>query len=380
MNKQFMKTIHNFVRNMATAVSNASLYSLDHPQVIRLCGQSLSELEGILSETKEISLLLIDNELISEGVSLGSSLYIARFVQLLKNKGIGHIKLMAGITLDEVRHLVDSLRKGPRNNETRSTEHLHFGRVEVRYALNDGEDSGTADLRKLAAFAEMPDEELHRLMEIYDGVRRHRKLSVNGVDEIVSSFIQTFKAQIDPILAISPLKAVDEYTFTHATNVCVLNIAQAMALGIDGQFLHEIGIAAMLHDMGKLFIPEEILTKPGKLDEKEWEIMKLHPVRGAQYLLNTPGVPQLAVITAFEHHLHYDLSGYPKVYKGWEQHLCSQMTNISDYYDALRAIRSYRDSVAYDEVATMMLEESGKQLHPLLVKNFLGLLYKATTI
>ena len=380
MNTQFTKTIHNFVRNMATAVSNASLYSLDHPQVTRLCGHSLAELESILLESGEISLLLIDNELISGGVSLGSSLYISRFVQLLKTRGIGHIKLTAGITVDELRHLVESLRKGNRDAETRSTEHICFGKVEVRYALNEDEDSGASELRKLAAFAEMPDEELHRLMEIYDGVRRHRKLRVNGVDEIVSGFIQTFKAHINPILAISPLKAVDEYTFTHATNVCILNLAQAMALGIDGQLLHEIGIAAMLHDMGKLFIPEEILTKPGKLDEKEWELMRLHPLRGAQYLLSAPGVPQLAVITAFEHHLQYDLSGYPKVHKGWEQHLCSQMTTISDFFDALRSIRSYRTSVGYAEVATMMIEMSGTQLNPLLVKNFLGLLHKATRI
>jgi len=380
MNPQFTKIIHDFVRNMATAVANASLYSLDHPQVTRLCGHSLSELESILLESPEISLLLIDNELVSEGVSLGGGLYISRFVQLLKNRGIGHIKLTAGITVDELLHLVESLRKGPQNTETRSTEHLRFGKVEVRYALNDDEDSGTTELRKLALFAEMPETELYRLMEIYDGVRRHRKLRVNGVDEIVSSFIQTFKAHIDPMLAISPLKAIDEYTFTHSTNVCILNLAQAMALGIDGQLLHDIGIAAMLHDMGKLFIPEEILTKPGKLDEKEWELMKLHPVRGAQYLLSAPGVPQLAVITAYEHHMNYDLSGYPQVQKGWKQHLCSQMTTISDFFDALRSIRSYRASVGYDEVAAMMLEMSGTQLNPLLIKNFLGLLHKATKI
>jgi HD-GYP domain-containing protein (c-di-GMP phosphodiesterase class II) len=185
---------------------------------------------------------------------------------------------------------------------------------------------------------------------------------------------------MDPILAISPIKALDEYTFTHATNVCILNIAQAMALGIDGQMLHDIGIAAMLHDMGKLFIPEEILTKPDKLDAKEWELMKQHPARGAQYLLNTPGVPQMAVLSAFEHHLYYDLSGYPEVHKGWETHLCSQMTAVSDFFDALRSIRTYRESIAYDEVADMMLNAAGKQLHPLLVKNFLGLLYKATKI
>lgn len=380
MNPEFSQILHTVVRTMVTAISSASLYSLDHPQVVKLYTTSLTELEKLLAEAPELSLLLIDNEFVSEGVSLGNTLYMSRFAESLKARGIGHLKFTAGITQDEVRYLIESLRKGNKSAELRPTEHLRFGKVEVRYTRGEGAEDDTAEFRKLAAFSEMPTAELHRLMEIYDGVRRHRKLRINGVEEIVSGFIQTFTDQIDPILAISPLKALDEYTFTHATNVCILNIAQAMSLGIEGQLLHDIGIAAMLHDMGKLFIPEEILTKPGKLDEKEWEIMKLHPARGAQYLLNTPGVPQVAVLSAFEHHLHYDLSGYPEVHKGWDQHLCSHMTAISDFFDALRSIRSYRESIGYDEVAGMMLGLSGKQLHPLLVKNFLGLLYKASTI
>lgn len=380
MNPDFTKTIHTVVRTMVTAISNADLYSLDHPQVIKLYTTSFFELEKLLAETPELSLLLIDNEFVAEGAPLDNTLYMSRFAELLKTKGIGHLKFIAGITKDELRFLVDSLRKGNKSSELRSTGHLRFGKVEVRYTRGDRADDDVAEFRKLAAFSEMPTEELNRLMEIYDGVRRHRKLRINGVEEIVSGFIQTFKDQIDPILAISPLKALDDYSFTHATNVCILNLAQAMALGIEGRLLHDIGIAALLHDMGKLFIPEEILTKSDKLTEKEWMIMKLHPAYGAQYLLNTPGVPQLAVISAFEHHLYYDLSGYPEVHKGWDQHICSQMTAISDFFDALRSIRTYRESVGYDEVAALMLEISGKQLHPLLVKNFLGLLHKATKI
>jgi len=380
MNPDFIQIIHAFVRTMVTAVSSAALYSLDHPQVDKLCATAQKELEKLLNETPELSLLLIDNEFVLDGAALGNTMYMARFAEYLKARGIGHLKFMAGITRAELRYLIETLKKGQHIAEITPTEHIRFGKVEVRYARTEDAEDDTAEFRRLAAFAEMPTEELHRLMEIYDGVRRHRKLKINGVEEIVSSFIQTFKDQVDPILAISPLKALDEYTFTHATNVCILNIAQAMSLGIDGQQLHEIGVAAMLHDMGKLFIPEEILIKPGKLDPDEWELMKQHPARGAQYLLNTPGVPQVAVLSAFEHHLYYDLSGYPAVHKGWDQHICSQMTAVSDFFDALRSIRTYRASVDYNEVAAMMLNAAGKQLNPLLVKNFLGLLYKATKI
>jgi HD-GYP domain-containing protein (c-di-GMP phosphodiesterase class II) len=371
-------SIHNFLRNLVTATSNAALYSLDHPQVDLLCRTALQDIGPVVAEGDGLSLLLIDDELIADGVPLESNLYLGRFAQALKLRGVGHLKIVSGVTVEELRLLAENLRKGSRSGEIRSTAHIRFGKVEVRFARQDEGGGNTDELRQHALFQEMSDEELVRLMEIYEGVQKHRKLKVVGINEIVSGFIKTFKNQLDPLLAISPLKALDEYTFTHSTNVCILNLAQAMALGIEGQLLHDIGIAAMLHDMGKLFIPEEILVKPGELDEKEWALMRQHPVRGAMYLLNSPGVPQLAVLNAFEHHMRYDGTGYPSTYKGWRQHLCSQMTAVSDTFDALRSERCYQGAMEYDVIATIMGKLAGSQLNPLLVRNFLGILHKAS--
>ena len=377
MNGDRMHLVQNFVRNMATAVSNATLYSADHPQVAQLCRRSLADVEKVVAETGLLSLLLIDDELIADGVPLENSLPLARFAQAMALKGVGHLKITAGVTAEELCQLVESLRKRDERGEVRSTEHVRYGTVEVRFAGNEVSDGNMEEIRRHSAFDGLNDEELARLMEVYDGVRRHRKLKIASINDIVSGFIRTFKSQLDPLLAISPLKVLDESTFTHSANVCVLNLSQAMSLGIQGQLLHDIGISAMLHDMGKLFIPEEILTKPAALDEKEWALMRLHPIRGAMYLLNSPGVPQMAVLTAFEHHMHYDFSGYPKVYKGWQQHLCSQMTAVSDTFDALRSERYYQGTIEYDVIAPLMTRLAGKQLNPLLVKNFLGILQRA---
>ena len=148
-------------------------------------------------------------------------------------------------------------------------------------------------------------------MEIYEAVKSNRRLQVVGLSEIVAGFINVFAGYADPLLTLVPLRNMDEYTFTHSLNVCLLNLAQATALGIEGQLLHDIGLSAMLHDVGKLFIPAEILNKPGKLDDKEWALMQQHPVRGAEYLLDNPGVPRMAVINAYEHHLRFDLRATP---------------------------------------------------------------------
>jgi HD-GYP domain-containing protein (c-di-GMP phosphodiesterase class II) len=148
-----------------------------------------------------------------------------------------------------------------------------------------------------------------------------------------------------------------------------------MALGIEGQQLKDIGVSAMLHDIGKLFIPEEIITKKGQLSDEEFALMKEHPVKGARYLMETAGVPRMAAIAAFEHHARFDLSGYPAVPADWRLNLCSQLTMISDFFDATRTRRSYREPIALDQIMAMMFDMAGKELHPVLTRNFLHILY-----
>jgi HD-GYP domain-containing protein (c-di-GMP phosphodiesterase class II) len=213
-------------------------------------------------------------------------------------------------------------------------------------------------------------------MEIYEAVKNSRRLQVVGLSEIITGFINIFASYADPLLALVPLRNMDEYTFTHSLNVCLLNLAQATALGIEGQMLHDIGLSAMLHDVGKLFVPEDILNKPGKLDAREWTLMQQHPVRGAEFLLDTPGVPRMAVINAYEHHLRFDLRGYPHVKFTWQQNLCSQITGISDLYDSLRTRRPYREPIPREDVMTSIEALSGTQLHPMLARNFLQLIRK----
>jgi len=220
----------------------------------------------------------------------------------------------------------------------------------------------------------MPAEEIARLMEIYEAVKYRHKLKITGIFEIVSDFVDAFRQEGRSLLVLAALRETDTYTFTHSTNVCILNLAQAMALGIEGQLLNDIGVAGMLHDIGKLFIPEEILTKSGKLTQQEFELMQTHPARGARYLMESPGVPRLAIVNAFEHHLKYDLSGYPKVPPAWIQNICSQMTTISDFYDALRTKRPYRDALEQEVIRGYMLEILGSHLHPGLTRNFLRII------
>jgi len=324
-------------------------------------------------------LMVIENEIVLNGVPLDCTLFLNRFAEILNSRSIGHIRLLPGVTRNEVGSMIAVLaNQGGKDESPESSDHVRFGQVDVRLG-EDGdirESSLLEQERIRMKLQDMPVEELARFQDIYESVRRQQKLKISGVTEIVNGLINAFRNQGESMMVLAALRDTDEYTFTHSTNVCILNLAQAMAMGIEGQALNDIGLAAMLHDIGKLFIPEEILTKPGKLTDQEFELMKEHPVRGAKFLLGQPGVPRLAIITAYEHHMRCNLSGYPSVSVGWQLNLCSQMTMISDFFDALRTRRSYREPVNLRTIAGMMLDMMGTDFHPALARNFLVTLSK----
>ena len=148
-------------------------------------------------------------------------------------------------------------------------------------------------------------------------------------------------------MALTALKKYDNYTFTHMVNVSALAMAQARALNIDGPLLREFGFAALMHDIGKVNTPLEVLNKPGKLTNEEFDVMKRHVVDGAHILRRTPEMPALAPIVAFEHHLQAGsqrLSGEDRQPEAEPLH--DDRVSIADVFDALRSNRPYREGMA----------------------------------
>jgi hypothetical protein len=371
MNRSALEPLRNAVRHLVTAVSSAALYSFDHQQVVRLRETTLHSLTLALKEEPDISLVIIGDELLAGGVPLDTGLYVGRFVEMLRARGIGHLRFLGGITEGELSSLAASLGGG-QGGELRSTGHVRLGRVEVRFSrAGEGDDQDP--------LADFTAEEVVRITELYEGVARNRKLRAAGIADMVGGLIAALREQARPLMALAPLRDMDEYTFAHSVNVCILNLAQAMSLGIDGPLLQEIGIAGLLHDIGKMFVPHEILTKPARLTDEEWRLMRRHPHQGARCLIETPGVPHLAAVVAFEHHMKHDFSGYPAVPPGWNRSLASEMTAISDFFDALRTRRAYSDSMELRQIAGMLLDRRGREFHPLLTRNFLLILSRMMT-
>ena len=148
------------------------------------------------------------------------------------------------------------------------------------------------------------------------------------------------------IVGLTAMKNHDEYTYAHCVNVSVLSIGMGQTLGIPRQALANLGVAALLHDLGKLRVPAEVLQKPGRLAPDEWERIERHPLDGVKMISRLPGLMPLALDcmrTAFQHHMNADRSGYPRVQGGGKQAALSRIVTVADLFDALTSHRAYRE-------------------------------------
>jgi putative nucleotidyltransferase with HDIG domain len=190
---------------------------------------------------------------------------------------------------------------------------------------------------------------------------------------IIDSLAKMVSQDRTSLMALTAMKRYDDYTFTHMVNVCVLAMAQARSLHLGGPLLREFGFAALMHDIGKVRTPTEILNKPDKLTKEEFDVIKRHVVDGANILRRTPEVPALAPVVAFEHHLRQDLSGYPEKIGHRDLNLCTQIVSVADVYDALRSKRVYREGLSSDRIRAIMAQKDSPAFNPRLLRRFINL-------
>jgi HD-GYP domain-containing protein (c-di-GMP phosphodiesterase class II) len=202
------------------------------------------------------------------------------------------------------------------------------------------------------------------------GIRKSIRLIQNMVDHILED---------DEIFsAMSTLRVFDDYTFTHSVNVGILSMTIGKRIGLSKTSLERLGLCALFHDLGKLEVPKEILNKPGKLNDDEYETMEKHSLDSARLIVKLRASAERKaklLLPPFEHHLKYDLSGYP--HAGWERpiSLFGRIITIADVYDAITSPRVYRKSVmSPDRALGYMLNGSGIDFDPILLKVFINIM------
>lgn len=178
------------------------------------------------------------------------------------------------------------------------------------------------------------------------------KTSINGrqIMEIVEKIISGILANGDIIANLSDIRSVDDYTFSHSVNVCILSLIIGIGLGYSGERLRELGIGSILHDIGKVRVPQEIMKKPFQLSTEEFEEVKRHTYYGYEILKETNGISMTASHIALGHHERIDGSGYPYQLKGENIHKAARIVAVADVYDALTSDRIYRKKLMHHEV------------------------------
>jgi putative nucleotidyltransferase with HDIG domain len=176
------------------------------------------------------------------------------------------------------------------------------------------------------------------------------------------------------VLPLLQIRRYDEYTTTHSLNVCVLTMGLAEWMGLGARDVRAFGVAGLLHDIGKIKVPSEILNKAGRLTPEEREIMNRHPVEGARIIIETERNLDLAAVVAYEHHIMINGGGYPKLEYPRECHQSSKLAHVCDVYDALRTDRPYRAAWPAPKVLAYLEERAGTEFDPDLARAFVKMM------
>ncbi len=202
-------------------------------------------------------------------------------------------------------------------------------------------------------------------------IRLGKQIEMEKVEPLVENMIDSIFRNPDALLPLARLKDHDNYTFQHSVSVCALMISFARGLKLDRPTIKEIAIGALLHDVGKAKVPDSILNKPAKLTEAEFDKMKSHVVQSIIVLQHTPGISQIALDVAGQHHERFDGTGYPNKLQGDGISLYGQMGSIVDVYDALTSVRVYKKGMPPTEALGKLLEWSKYHFDPELVRQYI---------
>ena len=207
------------------------------------------------------------------------------------------------------------------------------------------------------------------VVSMFQEARMGKAIEAEAAAPLVEEISNSVMRNPGALISLARLKTADDYTFMHSVAVCALMIALARQLGLDDAQVREAGMAGLLHDLGKAMIPLEVLNKPGKLTDEEFDLVKTHPEEGHKLLLEGQGVSDVTKDVCLHHHEKIDGSGYPKGLNGDTMSLFAKMGAVCDVYDAVTSNRPYKAGWDPAESIKRMAEWKG-HFDPLVFQAF----------
>jgi len=360
------------LRRVAASLRSAQLYSPGHPIIGRNLESLSAALQMMHGLQPTVTIGLVGEEVIVDDMPMARADMLGPFVRRLQQAGVERITIDRGVTLEEITQFLAAIttidaRHGDAAETFPALAHIRVGRVTVDQRV-EGSLTDMATIKRLYSDA------VSVAGDVWDSAQTEGHPDATAARSMIDGLAQAVAQNRTALLALTTLKNYDNYTFTHMVNVSILTMGQARGLGIDGSLLREFGLAALMHDIGKVRTPLDILNKPDKLTDEEFVIMKRHVVDGAEILRMTPDVPALAPVVAFEHHLRVDASGYPAGVTRSSLNIGTMLCSIADVYDAMRSQRHYQKAFPTDRILAVLKRNDGTQFDQHLVRRFVQLI------
>ena len=377
-----MNPVIRFLTVLGQALATMSLYGDEHPSRHAVLARTHESLLRMLSETGSLKLSLIDGDIVL-GSRVLSELKGWEWSSRLASVGIQRIEMNAANppTGEDLENFLAALRvrliSAGKMAPSWECRGIRIGTLTV--ATGDGDVSDTlasvVESLSLSSLAEEAD----AVEYVHDEVQAGRAVPMAEVEAIVHGLAVTIHREQHLMLPLLELKTFDQYTTTHSCNVAMLSIGLAEELGLDGARVRAIGTSALLHDIGKMRVPPDVLVKPGTLTEAEFAFMRSHPLEGAKILSQRGSGNALAATVAYEHHIWFNgRGGYPSLSFRRDAHYASRIVHVCDVYDALCSRRPYRDAWSRDKALDLLNSLQGSELDPAIYPAFERMVQRAT--
>lgn len=367
--------IELIVKQIVTAASQVALYAVDHPAVREYAERAYSTMGEILERKESFTISIREEMLVYESIPLYRlSVSARRFIDLFEAKKIHGMTVKRGLPLGELLQFIAVLVEPPEKLQGRDEVNRELARRGVKHIEVMQVSKEEEEARAVRPPMIIYEDSVQVLRRIARAVMKRDAINVREVDGMAKEI--STAAQKDPgaMLDLTQSGGCDEYAYVHPVNVCILSAALAALFIKDAAVLAKLCKAALLHDVGKALIPQEILSKRGKLDEAEWALVRRHPADGAMILEEAEGMEPLAAIVAFEHHLRYDMSGYPASRMVRRIHPLCLLVQVANAYDAMVTERPYRAPMTREQALTEMASGAGTAFEPTVLKEFMKMM------
>ncbi len=374
-----MSTPVEFLTSFGKALSSLSLYPDGHRSREGAVDAVYQKLRDLVDEAPNPSFSFLEDEVLYGNAAV-RELRGWEWGGRLTAIGVERLQFDRSTTREELEGFLDELLarltlRAIDTSEARQLGHrtsIRFGTLGIRGAQEQATPIEGNITTATISFGLQEEAETIRFM--HQEVHTGSGLPLAEAEAVVRGLSVAMHGDQQVMLPLLRLREFDEYTTTHSLNVCVLAMALAEWLGLGDQDIRAFGTAGLLHDLGKVKIPLEILTKPGKLTDEERIIMNEHPANGARIIISSEPDLDLAAVVAYEHHIMLNGGGYPTLTYSRDCHHASKLVHVCDVYDALRTHRPYRDAWPTEKVLAYLEERSGSEFDGEIAHAFVAMI------